>query len=289
MIGHLFRAEWLKIAGNRYNALLLVWIYPLSALLVLALAHLALLFPEARAGAALSTANWQQTSLGVFQIVNSELGRFLFIAFAATTFAGEYQYGTWKNLIPRQQRTALILMKFVAVVAFTLFGIVLATLIAGVLIYTWGLAAGATITTTLTTDEFVRSYLIELTVTACIVLFASGFAAIGGMITRSIIGSVVVGLLFVLGEQGVLVATMIIRQFIPSLTGILQAAFLTTNYNLANVTSWIRLERGFIYPSMSLEQITAPSLETSLLLLLVWVVVLVGGVVLLFRRQDIVT
>lgn len=111
----LFRAEWQKITGYRIVATLLVWIYPAGAALMMVLALIGVLLSESlRAGVQQSPPVWTQQSMVIWELVNSEIGRFLLVTFAAFVFAGEYQWGTWKNLVPRTARVPLILTKYAA-------------------------------------------------------------------------------------------------------------------------------------------------------------------------------
>jgi len=86
---------------------------------------------SARASFAADTMTWTETLVGAWSFLNNPLGRLLLIGFTAVMFAGEYQWQTWKNLIPRNRRVALILIKFLAlsafvVVAFALMSVLLA-------------------------------------------------------------------------------------------------------------------------------------------------------------------
>lgn len=95
--------------------LLLVWIYPAGAVLMMVLALIGVLLSESlRAGVQQSPPVWTQQSMVIWELVNSEIGRFLLVTFAAFVFAGEYQWGTWKNLVPRTARVPLILTKYAA-------------------------------------------------------------------------------------------------------------------------------------------------------------------------------
>ncbi len=69
--------------------------------------------------------------LGAWNIPNEMFGRIILIAFTAVIFAGEYQWGTWKNLLPRRRRVPLIVNKFVTLGAFVVVAFGAASLIAG--------------------------------------------------------------------------------------------------------------------------------------------------------------
>ena len=56
---------------------------------------------------------WTDTFMASWGFANNLFGRMFLLGFTAVTFAGEYQWGTWKNIIPRQRRSLLIMAKFI--------------------------------------------------------------------------------------------------------------------------------------------------------------------------------
>jgi ABC-type transport system involved in multi-copper enzyme maturation permease subunit len=270
----LARAEWTKIAGNRMVTLFMIWIFPLAAAAgAVVLWVLALASPMGRAlfrSGALVADLWDQIIPEIWNLANSWLGRMLLVGFAAFCFAGEYQWHTWKNLIPRSQRTALILAKFVVVGAFVLLAFLSATAI---------LSLGMGVAMGLATDSALQAI-----VTLLSTIIAAGYAALAGMYTRSILGGVLVGLGATGGEQFLLLALAQIAGWLKE-PRILELYRLMPSYNVANATSWINDGS----PTMMLFGLAADSLAFSLATLAGWVLVLVLLTVLLFRRQDIVT
>ena len=117
---NLFRAEWIKIAGNRWVAGCLIWIFPLGAVAFLVLAGLVLaLSSSARAGLRQDDAIlWTEQAISMWNFPNNPVGRLILLGFTAVVFAGEYQWQTWKNVVPRNRRAALILIKFLALGVF---------------------------------------------------------------------------------------------------------------------------------------------------------------------------
>ena len=286
----LARAEWNKIAGNRMVTLFMIWIFPLAAAAgTVVLWVLALASPMGRAlfrSGALVIELWAQIIPEVWNLPNSWLGRMLLVGFAAFVFAGEYQWRTWKNLIPRRQRTALILAKFVVVGAFVLLAFVLATAILSLgMGVAMGLAGGALSSLPgdrlagLTTDSVLQAIVTLLSAT-----IAAGYAALAGMYTRSILGGVLVGLGATGGEQFLLLALAQLGEWLKE-PRILELYRITPSYNVANSVSWINDGS----PTMMLFGLAADSLPFSLAVLAGWVLVLVLLTVLLFRHQDIVT
>ena len=286
----LARAEWTKIAGNRMVTLFMIWIFPLAAAVgAVVLWVLALVSPMGRTlfrSGALVIELWTQIIPEIWNLPNSWLGRMLLVGFAAFCFAGEYQWQTWKNLVPRSQRTALILAKFVVVGAFVLLAFLSATAILSLgMGVAMGLAGGALASlpgdrlASLATDLALQASVTLLSTT-----IAAGYAALAGMYTRSILGGVLVGLGATGGEQFLLLALAQIAGWLKD-PRILELYRLTPSYNVVNAVSWIN--DGC--PTMMLFGLAADSLAFSLAMLAGWVLVLVLLTVLLFRRQDIVT
>lgn len=287
---NLFRAEWQKIAGNRAVSLSLIWIFPAGAVAyTVIMAVVVLASPTARALFASGAREW--TSLGVALMVdvwnlpNNPLGRVLLLGFAAVVFGGEYQWRTWKNIVPRNRRVALILSKFVAVGVFVVLAFVSMSVIMGV---GTGIAvklAGGEYGPKLTGDvlaSFAGDYALQATLTFISTIITAGYAALAGMITRSILGGALVGLIATIGEGLSLAGLGLIGYFL-NIRRIVNLYRLTPTYNLANVSSWIN--NGS--PNMMLSEYAIDSLTFSLVVLTAWVLGLMALTALLFQRQDI--
>lgn len=289
----LFLAEWQKITGHRVVAAMLVWIYPLGAAVMMVLALIAVLLSETlRLGVQMAPPDWTQQALVIWQVANSEIGRFLAVTFAAFVFAGEYQWGTWKNLIPRRARTPLILTKYAAFAVLITVAVLAAVVIVITGMWVIGAVAGVQPTPALNDGEVVAgfgaSFVQQGLITLAATLIAASYAAIGGMITRSIIGGVIVGFLLQFAEQAVALVTIILGQLVPVWRGLYALYLYTPAYNLANIGSIAQFGTPYFpYPAMA--DIASPhTLEASLLIVALWVLGLVALVTWLFRRQDIV-
>lgn len=282
---NLFRAEYLKVTGNRGIAIGLVWIFPLGGGIGMLLSILIMLGlpPQYRGGM-----NMSEALLSPWTVPGSELGRLLMLALTATVFAGEYQWGTWKNLVPRRQRTLLALVKFVAVsalmlVAFTLMSLVL--WVSGALMCA---VAGTPYEFGMTFETFVQSFLIQLFLAFTVTLIGAGYAAVAAIFSRAILGGIVIGIGMVIMELVGPALFALLGNFlrVPQLAVVY---LYTPGYNINNVTWWLRMNRPMEMGS-NLSQYAAPhALNTSLFILGVWVVGLISLTVILFRRQDITT
>lgn len=292
---NLFRAEWIKIAGNRWVAGCLIWIFPIGAVGFIALAALILtLSSSARAGLRQDDAVlWTEQAISMWNFPNNPVGRLILLGFTAVVFAGEYQWQTWKNVVPRSRRAALILVKFLALGAF----VVLAFSLMSVL---W--TAGWALLTRIAhvpygpriTAEVVRSFAGDYALAAGLAftstLIAAGYAALAGMLTRSILGGVIAGFAATFVENLSILGLMLIGWFLD-IPRIVHLYRLTPGYNLINVASWINKNapntmRPFEEGKYS-GIVFSDSLEFSIVILALWVFGLMALTVALFQRQDI--
>lgn len=285
----LFRAEWRKITGNRLATGLLILVFPVGAAAVLTFTIvLALLSSDFRASVAANPPAWTDQFMFAWNVVNSEIGRLLVLAFAAVLFAGEYQWGTWKNIVPRRSRVSLILVKFLAVSVFVLLSFTAMSLVTGIGAGIVVVIAGGQYGPPLTSDavsSFVHSYLLQAATAFTSALIASGYTALAAILTRSIIASAIVGLVITFGELVILAALGLLSILlnIPSLTN---GYLLTPGYNLSNISQWGSEGIGY-----SIRMLAGPigplSVAASLVVIAAWVVGLVALTSLAFRRQDI--
>ena len=286
----LFHGEWQKITGNRMVALFMIWIFPIAAafgavlMCVLALAS--------REGNALFRSGplvaelWSQLLSEVWNLPSSWLGRMLLIGFAAFVFAGEYQWHTWKNILPRSRRIALLLTKFIVVDALVILAFLSAS---AILALGMGLASGLVggIQTSIPRDllaSFAANSALRAIVTLVSTTITAGYAALAGMYTRSILGGVLIGFGATGGEQLSLLALGQVATLLKDF-GILKLYRFTPTYNLTNAISWINDGT----PTTMLFGLAADSLSFSLAVLVGWALVLGAMTVFLFQRQDIAT
>lgn len=284
----LFRAEWEKTAGNRWAVSFFVWIVPVGVTIFMLLAlFITLVSEEFRTTQrTLGIAPWDQTMLGIWAILNTEIGRMAMLAFAAIVFAGEYQYGTWKNLLPRTTRTRLIVTKFITIAVFLTSAYVAGSivsgigtgLIAGLVGVDYGLSAfGARL------PDFLGDYGLQLFLTMSAMLIALGYASLAAMVTRSILGTLLLSFLIYLGEAAMLLPIFLLQRFLD--INLIGLYLLTPGYNLANISSWVTMNQGYSLGDV----FSAQPLSMSLLIVVCWMVGLIWLTAYLFRRQDIVS
>jgi hypothetical protein len=297
---NLFRAEWIKISGNRWVTAFLIWVFPTGALAFTAvLAVIIILTPAARDGAGveelgLNDSQWTEQAISVWTVPNSLLGRIVLLAFTSVVFAGEYQWHTWKNIIPKNRRTRLILTKFVVVGLYVVTAFVLMSIIFalgwGVLVWLVGESYGPELTRDVL-GEFVSDYARQAWLAFSLTIIAAGYAALAGMLTRSILGGVIVSIVLTYVEGLSVVFLMLIGYFVDYVE-IVHLYRLTPSYNVANVRSWIMENQpeGFSTEVLgdAFDISFADGLTFSLVLLATWVVGLVGLTAYLFHKQDVI-
>lgn len=289
----LFRAEWQKISGNRIPVAAFIGIFPISALMLIVFAGIAVLTsPTFRQNIVDAPPNWMDQLLFPWLIINSEIGRGIMAAFAADVFGGEYQRQMWKNLLQRRGRAALIFNKFVVMAVFVLVAFLLMCIIIGVGIGLLTLLAGAAYPPALSDlapgelESFVRQFSAQAAIAFAAALVAAAYAALGGIFTRSILGAVAIGVLLTLAEQGIALVLFILNQMAQN-PDLLRLYFFTPGYNLANLSTWSQAGNGYLPPYMTQYGFTPFTVESSTLLVIAWLVGLVGACIWLFRRQDI--
>ncbi|MEK6222270.1 MAG: ABC transporter permease, partial [Chloroflexota bacterium] len=191
----LIRAEWKKITGNTRLMISLVWIFPIMTAIALSIGIVISLFSDGF-GAFMGKSEWTNDIISIWGLINSFPGniftRLPIIAFMAMVFAGEYEWGTWKNVVPRNSRYNLIFAKLITLVAIVMMSLLITSVIAVLMQYLAhlieGISYGPKFTADIALDTF-RTYLIEAALTAYSLLLLGTFTAISAMLTRSVVGS----------------------------------------------------------------------------------------------------
>lgn len=287
-------AEWRKLLGHTKAVAFLVWIYPIGALMIVLLIDIlpGLFIETVRDLVAVSPPLWTEDLHSVWNALNGFPGgtflRMPYLAFIATAFAGEYQWGTWKNIVPRQSRIALILSKFIILGLLMLISMMLTSLVitggGWLQALLFGIPYGPPLA-----DVVLASYLpgllAQILVTFVGTLIVAAYAALIAMYSRSIVASLLLSVGVSIVEFSASLLLLIVSQALqrPNLVNII---VVTPSYNLDNVRSWVVDGVGSTFggfPGFT----AVPSIWLSVVILLLWLVVLLGGTALLFRRQDI--
>ncbi|MCP4417128.1 MAG: hypothetical protein GY805_10925, partial [Chloroflexi bacterium] len=216
--------------------------------------------------------------------------RMPFLAFIAIAFAGEFQWGTWKNILPRQSRTALVLTKFLILGVLIMLALMLTSLIVtggGWLTAVLFDAPYGPSLAELDVAEFFQGYIVQVLVTFAGTLVAAAYAALIAMYSRSILASLLLSVGISILEFASILLLLIVGNAInrPNLVNFF---VLTPTYNLENIRSWVI--DGLGSTAGGIPGFTAvPSLWGSILIILLWLTLLLWGTAVIFNRQDITT
>ena len=290
----MIRAEWLKTTGNRWVMGTLLLLFPIMAVIIVLITTLVAAGgrPEALVRLGLpgpgQAAYWPDYFLYSWIVPSSPIGRWLLIALAAVVFGGEYKWRTWKGLLGYQPRWALILAKFLTTSLLILAAFLAASLIMGVGMLLPVSVAGGTVGPALSgpvLGDFLTDYAARMGLALLSALLATGYAALAALLTRTILGSVLIAMgVFMLEEvlPGLLgLLGMLLHR--PEVVALFQ---LTPAYNLQNLLTWRLTGVGYTNPVLSLY--AAPnSPALSVAILVGWVILIVGVSIMAFARQDI--
>lgn len=288
----LLRAEWQKITGNRWAAAFLVLIFPAGAFGIITLFSVIMALSETvrenmslGAGGFFSGVQWTTQALSPWGLAGDIVARWILVAFTAVVFAGEYGWNTWKNVLHRRSRTAIITAKFAAVITFILLAFTLTSIIVGIGTGIPLAIAGIPYGPELSGEvlaSFASDYLTQVCLAVMSITIMCGYAALAAMVTRTIMGGVLTAVGITLLEQ-VLIGILFVLSRIFNLPDLINVHRFTPGYNISNVSSWVLtqspLDMGLGFTD---------TLTFSLIVLAVWAVGLFTLTVVLFRHQDIV-
>jgi ABC-type transport system involved in multi-copper enzyme maturation permease subunit len=290
---NLLRAEWKKTVWNYKLTGFLVWSFPVGVMGFYTVMLAGGLIDRSWVEGMLTTGSdtWTEDALGAWGMLLAfpftVLSRMMPLAFMAAVFAGEYQSGIWKNLIPRNRRANLILAKISVVV-----GLMTTALIATSVVTVAGQVVGRY---WLKWDygpviswEAVSDFAIRYGQTAILGIFVliilAAFAALAAMLTRSTLGSLLVVFLFSTVDSLSMYLLMLLAR-IFSAPGLVELYRYTPQCSIDNLQSWIRTDSAVRLPFEYLP--AGPDPGFSLAMLVLWTVGLTALALAFFQRQDI--
>jgi ABC-type transport system involved in multi-copper enzyme maturation permease subunit len=290
---NLFRAEWKKTVWNYRLTGSLVWVFPVGMLGFYLVMLIGGLFSREWMSGMLEvgSGNWTQDAIGSWDMLLAfpftVLSRMLPLAFMAAVFAGEYQSGMWKNLIPRNRRANLILAKMAVLILLMVVALVATSAVTvagqGVGRYLVGWEYGPGISP----EElvvFATRYGQTVLLGILTLLILAAMAALAAILTRSVLGGLLVGFGFSTVDSLSMYLLMLLAR-IFSAPGLVNLYRFTPQCNIDNAQSWFRTGAAVRLPFDLLS--TGPDLAFSLAILVIWAAGLIAIVLAVFQRQDI--
>jgi ABC-type transport system involved in multi-copper enzyme maturation permease subunit len=288
----LLRSEWMKATKNTVLISFLVWILPIGIFASFAIFTIGGLFSETMRTAieAFSSGSWTSDMLMIWSTVTvfptNILPRMIPLAFIVVGFAGEYQWGTWKNIIPRTRRRSLILSKFIVLTSIIVLTLLMSSLLLGVvetiahavseLPYGPSWSAGVM-------KDFVPDFTGAFLIGLIAVAILGGYGAFTGIITRSILGALLLSFFFSVLDAMSLAGLL----FLGSILGkpnLINLYLFTPSYNIDNLRSWFDSGSAFL-PGPGFT--ASPGIGISLGILLAWVILMLGSSIYIFQKRDV--
>lgn len=268
MLADAIAAERFRLSRDRVS---LFWGFAFAPLITMAFSIAVDMFTRAVLHRTIpgETADLANRAMGAVAGASGPFTALFLLIGAAAIFAGDYRWETWRLVTPRNSRVNLLAAKlivFAEVAAWSLLLTALTAVLAGLF---GAVANHARLVGPPAGPAFLSQYAGVVLVTWLEVLLVGALAALIGIVTRSTMGAVIAGLVVVF-VQSTLAATMQAVTWksllIPAFAGRVLKTFVVTPPEARTDASQAGL---------------------ALVFLLVWLVVLAGGAVALFRRQDL--
>ena len=289
----LIRAEWTKAIKNYKLTSFLVWVFPVSQVAWYAIIILLGLFVSSASVEIMlmSAGDWTKDMVGVWNLVITfpfnVFGRMLPLAFMAVVFAGEYQWSTWKNIVPRSRRWKLILAKYISLTGLLMLALILTSLISGL----GQVLAHAVLDKPYGPEltgkaffDFLTRYSEYALLGSLSLLILAGFAALSALLSRSMLGTLLIGFAFAVLEPLSLGVLGIFANLFnkPEITNLYM---FTPSYHLDNALSWFTAQQPLLPPFIHFT--TEFGLGASLAILAGWIALLIVVTIYIFQKQDI--
>ncbi len=288
----LVRAEWLKIIRNVRLTTSLVWVFPIAAATILTVGIIVNMI-EGEISGYMSLSRWPQDFIGIWAFINrfpaNVFGRMLPLAFMATFFAGEFEWGTWKNVVPRSRRVKLVLAKLVALTGVILLTLALTSIV--IVLFQW---VGHQIIdlpyepafTMAAISEALGTYLVEALIAMLSLFLLASFAALAAFITRSVLGSLLLSFGFSVAELLSLGLLALFSLWFDR-PKLVEAYRFMPSFNFENLRAWF--VEGHSYVDIPFGVTIEAGAAESAVWIGLWIAVITFWAVSTFRRQDITT
>lgn len=287
---NLVRAEFIKMIQHRWLIGFTMWIFPIGIGILMLVGVVTVLLTDERANTVWSGLRWTEQMMGAWMAPTDLFGQMLPMAFAATWFAGEAQWSTWKHIIPRTRRWKLMTAKIIGIMAifFIVFNITAFVAAIGAILVTG--TANLPLTPPLnsqTIDAFLTEYGVTVLINLGALLFISVLGAIGGLLTRSTLAATLLGFSAFALIRAIIVP-LALAMTLLGLPWIGDLYRLTPTYNLDNAKAWLLGGNQFDFPKLTSDVNFVPdSLGFSLVVLAIWISVLVAMMLYIAERRDI--
>ena len=287
------RAEWLKIKRNyKFNSFL-VWILPIgvSAFYTFMIVG-ALIVKEPSEELIIGCfGTWTNTAAGAWNFLRvfpgSIFGRILPLAFFAVVMAGEYQWGTWKNIVPLNLRLNLLFSKGLVATLTVISSITLTALLSAggqsLVCNIEGAFYGPVFSGAVLLN-FLGDFALSSTIGILVLLLILGFATLASILSRSVLGGFLGGFVLSLLELFSLGLLYLLRNIFNN-PGIVNLYRFAPGFNLDNLQSWFFQSQS--YSGELLGMAVEYSVFQSLAVLGFWILVPTLLAAILFQRQDI--
>lgn len=284
----LFRAEWKKTTGNRCLVGCTIWIWPIISFLIMGIFLLVFLLDEgSRVGYQDDPIPWTDVALLAWAIPNNLIVRLVLMGFVTSVFATEYHHSTWKTVLPGNNRVLIILMKFVSIALFIVLAFTIMMILMMVGFGFMSVILGADYPPAISGDvmsEFLQELFLNMLLTFVATMILAGIASLAAIVTRSLLFGVIASVGATLLEGIGLPIFVAIAYSLLDQEWLADIYLITPTYNTGNIFTWVNADEAA--PHMIPDGSTL-SLGVSILILTFYLLIVVGGSVLAFQRQDI--
>ncbi|HEX9933380.1 MAG TPA: hypothetical protein VGB08_11110 [Allosphingosinicella sp.] len=278
------RAEAAKI-GRHKATWGLVWIYPIvMAGTICLIVAMTLLNGGDVVDKAPSLGEWLDDAAAFWGLPGEMVMRMLIAAYVAVVFAGEYGWNTWKLIVPHRARGSLLAAKYALVLILFAIAFTAASMLFTLGVWTDDVMSGDPVPAGITLGGLARAHGAGALAAIAPVLVTIGYASLAAILTRSMIGALIVSIVMIGVESLIGSFAPMLAVYLPSAMWALVHAL--PGYHLANVASWIGEGEALSMPFPS-GAVLALGWTTSLAVLAAWIAGLVAAAFALFRRQDI--
>jgi ABC-2 type transport system permease protein len=273
MMMEAFSAEWLKLTKNRWATF---WAWGFVPVLTLVFGILVETFSRATPGGAmLGYAAPVSTAIDGLGSYGNIFFRLFPIAGAATLFAGEYRWETWRSILPRNERTTVMLAKLCVFAAAGAISI----LLCGVAGFLTGLYEGALLSAlnwpTVGAGEVILSLLVGFAASFLQLMATAGVVVLIAVASRSMIASIIGGFSVFLAAE---LLTAFLRLRIASASEIMAFLPNVAGDALRQLAGAIRGDPDALGLHLALPGAGA---------LILWCIALSAAAIYLFRAQDL--